>query len=53
MVKVIRKGKTYMLNKEEFIKYIFALNKKAKAIKAAKDDFNEEFSEKNISEKDE
>lgn len=42
MVTVKRKGKTYKLNKEEFIKYMLSLEKRAKAIKQAKIDMEKE-----------
>lgn len=43
MVTVKKKGKTYKLNKDEFIKYIFALEKRAKTIKQAKIDMEKEW----------
>lgn len=42
MVKVVRRGKTYMLTKEEFRKYMYNLWKTAQANKQAKLDIKEE-----------
>ena len=42
MVKVINRGKSYMLTKEEFRKYMYNLWKTAQANKQAKLDIKEE-----------
>lgn len=42
MVKVVNRGKTYMLTKEEFRKYMFNLWKTAQANKQAKLDIKKE-----------
>lgn len=42
MVKIVNRGKTYMLTKEEFRKYMFNLWKTAQANKLAKQDIKKE-----------
>ena len=42
MVKVKRNGKTYMLTKEQFRKYMYNLWKTAQARKQAREDFRKE-----------
>ena len=46
MVKVINRGKSYMLTKEEFHKYMYNLWKTAQANKQAKLDIEKETSKK-------
>jgi hypothetical protein len=42
MVKVVKKGKAYMLTKEEFRKYMYNLWKTAQSKKQAKEDMRKE-----------